>query len=116
MALLFLAMKLSTVELPEASPHTPLYRHIKTFYAEVEAQNGFSIQLIQAAILTALYELGHAIYPAAYLTIGHCARLGQAMGLHARISEVPSMLQKSTTWTEQEERRRVWWAIVILDR
>ena len=42
-------------------------------------------------ILTAIYEYAHAIYPAAYITIGTCARYGL-------------------------ERRRFWWAIVILDR
>jgi len=26
------------------------------------------------------------------------------------------MLPRCTTWTEQEERRRVWWGVIILDR
>lgn len=115
MALLFMAMKLSTSEIPDyESAQTLLYRDVKSFYSHVESQYGYSIQLIQALILVSLYELGHGIYPAAYLTIGHAARLGHAMGLHQR--DVPQMLQRPTTWTEQEERRRVWWAIILLDR
>ncbi|KAL6408671.1 hypothetical protein AUP68_07615 [Ilyonectria robusta] len=40
---------------------------------------------LQAAVLLlAFYEVAHAIYPAAYLTIGHCARLGHALGIHDR--------------------------------
>jgi hypothetical protein len=114
-ALLFLAMKLAASEVPEGMlPQTQLYQDVKSFYNYVEAQNGFSIQMKQALLLISLYELGHAIYPAAYLSIGHAARLGNAMGLHDR--DAPQMLQRRTTWTEQEERRRVWWAVIILDR
>jgi hypothetical protein len=36
------------------------------------------------------------------------------MGLHDR--KAPQMLVRCNTWTEQEERRRVWWGIVVLDR
>lgn len=114
-ALLFLAMKLATSEPPEgASPQTDLYSLVKSFVNYIESQNGFTIQLIQSNLLVALYEFGHGIYPASYLTIGHTARLGHAMGLHQR--GAPQMLPRPTTWTEQEERRRVWWAVVILDR
>ncbi|MBE3046106.1 fungal specific transcription factor domain-containing protein, partial [Candidatus Bathyarchaeota archaeon] len=31
----------------------------------------------------ALYEISNAIYPAAYLTVGHCARLGHVLGIHS---------------------------------
>lgn len=114
-ALLFLAMKLLANEIAEGMPaQTQLYQDVKSFYIYLEAQNGFSIQMIQALLLTSLYEIGHGIYPAAYLTVGNAARVGHAVGLHAR--EVPQMLQRCTTWTEQEERRRVWWGVLILDR
>ena len=114
-ALLFLAMKLACSEIPEAMPpETQIYQDIKSFYNYVESQNGFSIQMIQALLLIALYEAGNCIYPAAYLSVGHAARLGHAMGLHER--GVPQMLPRCTTWTEQEERRRVWWGVIIMDR
>ncbi len=114
-ALLFLAMKLACSEIPEGMPpQTQLYQDVKSFYHYIEAQNGFSIQMLQALLLIALYESGHSIYPAAYLSIGNAARLGHAMGLHDR--HAPQMLPRCNTWTEQEERRRVWWAILILDR
>lgn len=95
-------------------PQTQLYQDVKSFYHYVEAQNGFSVQMIQALLLIALYEIGNSIYPAAYLSIGNAARLGHAAGLHDR--KAPQMLPRCTTWTEQEERRRLWWGVVILDR
>jgi hypothetical protein len=114
-ALLFLAMKLACSEIPEGMPpQTQLYQDVKSFYNYIESQNGFSIQMMQALLLIALYETGHSIYPAAYLSIGNASRLGYAMGLHNR--KAPQMLPRCNTWTEQEERRRVWWAILILDR
>ena len=115
-ALLFLAMKLVCSEIAEGMPpQTQLYTDVKSLYSYVESQNGFSIQMIQALLLISLYEMGHAIYPAAYLSIGNAARVGHAMGLHAT-RDAPQMLARPTTWTEQEERRRVWWGVVILDR
>lgn len=123
-ALLFLAMKLVCSETPEelacagipdgSPPQTQLYQDVKSFYNFVEAQNGFSIQMIQASLLIALYEMGHSIYPASYLSVGNSARVGHAMGLHDR--STAQMLPRPNTWTEQEERRRVWWGVIILDR
>ena len=104
-------MKLASSEAPE---QTQLYQDVKSFYNYIESQNGFSIQMIQALLLIALYETGNSIYPAAYLSVGNSARLGHAMGLHAR--HVPQMLPRCNTWTEQEERRRVWWGVIIMDR
>ncbi|KAK6439436.1 hypothetical protein LTR95_004361 [Oleoguttula sp. CCFEE 5521] len=116
MALLFLAMKLAMLPVAEgySARNERLYGEVKGLHAFVESQNGFSVQLLQSALLIALYEIGHGIYPAAYMTVGHCARLGHAMGLHTR--DAPEMLARPATWTEQEERRRVWWSVIILDR
>lgn len=117
LALLFVCMKLITQPPPQGSdtPITSLYWTAKQFYSMVEANNTYSVYLIQAAILLALYEISHAIYPAAYLSTGTCARLGHAMGLHEK-KHTQQMLRRPDTWTEQEEIRRVWWAVIILDR
>lgn len=108
-------MKLASDKIPEHLPaQTQLYQDVKSFYHYVESQNGFSAQMIQALLLIAVYEIGHSIYPAAYLSIGNAARLGYAAGIHDR--DAPQMLPRCTTWTEQEERRRLWWGVVFLDR
>ncbi|KAL2127946.1 hypothetical protein VTI74DRAFT_9936 [Chaetomium olivicolor] len=112
--LLLLALKLINT-FPPAEPRasrTALYHTIKHFYLEVES--AFSILVLQAGVLVALYELGHGIYPAAYLSIGACARYAHALGINATMRTVPT--RRVLTLVEVEERRRVWWVIVILDR
>lgn len=114
-ALLFLAMKLIT-SMPLGNCRnfrTPLYQSIKHFYLEVESSSSLSILVLQAAILISLYELGHGIYPAAYLSIGSCARYGYAIGISVRS---PNIARKPLSFLEVEEQRRAWWAVVILDR
>lgn len=112
-ALLLLVLRLiTTLPLPDLpNPRTPLYHTVKHFYLEVEGS--FSLLVLQAGILVALYELGHGIYPAAFLSIGQCARYAHALGINTS-HMVPAT--KVLTLVEVEERRRVWWAIVILDR
>ncbi|KUJ08129.1 putative fungal-specific transcription factor, partial [Mollisia scopiformis] len=113
--LLLLSIKLITTFPPTnpRNPRTLLYNAVKHFHLEVEGSSVSSILVLQAGVLIALYELGHAIYPAAYMSIGACARYAYALGIH--VSGVVST-RKVLTLVEVEERRRVWWAIVILDR
>jgi hypothetical protein len=115
LALLVFCMHLVAEVLPEETrnPQTPTYFSAKQFYLEVEAAGFLSIQVLQAGVLISLYELGHAIYPSAYLSIGACARYAYALGINRNATSQFSM---PFTWIEQEERRRAWWAIVILDR
>lgn len=113
-ALLLLSLKLVTT-LPPTSPRNPrtsLYYTLKHFYLEVEGSSTVSILVLQAGVLLALYELGQAIYPAAYLSIGACARYAHAIGINSSSVGTKRVL----TLVEVQERRRVWWAIVILDR
>lgn len=112
-ALLLLALKLiTTLPIPDVlNPRTSLYHAVKHFYTEVEGS--FSLPVLQAGILVALYELGHGIYPSAFISIGQCARYAHALGINTGHT-VPAT--KVLTLLEVEERRRVWWAIVILDR
>ena len=115
-ALLVLAIKLITTLPPgrPEKPQTQLYHVTKHYSVEVESSSVFSLPVLQAGVLIALYELGHAIYPAAYLSVGAAARYALALGIGAG-GKVEGG-SKVTTLVEVEERRRVWWAIVILDR
>lgn len=113
--LLLLCLRLITT-LPPARPRdarTPLYYAAKHFFLDIEGEGSFSILVLQACILLGLYEIGHGIYPAAFLTIGACARYAHALGFN--VSKTVKS-RKVLTLVEAEERRRVWWAIVILDR
>lgn len=117
LALLLLCMKLIT-QSPHGNPQvaqTPLYSLAKRQITFVESGALMSLQLLQAIILIAAYEIGHAIYPAAYLTTGQSARLGHLLGLNDR-QAVPQVLKRSGAWAEIEETRRTWWACMLLDR
>ncbi|KAL7942897.1 N-terminal binuclear Zn cluster-containing/DNA binding domain-containing protein [Trichoderma barbatum] len=109
--LLVLSMKLCCAR--GKTWNTPLYEAAKLFHFKIETSGVLSVVVLQAAILIALYELGHSIYPAAYLSVGSCARYATAMGIDKSIlSSSATQLQ----WIEEEECRRIWWAILVLDR
>lgn len=116
--LLALCMKLSCTPLPHDSDagQTDLYKTAKRFYSQIEATGIMSIHILQAALLIATYEAGHAIYPAAYFTVGACARYGTALGVDRLLVELIGDCELRHSWIEIEEMRRVWWGVLILDR
>lgn len=108
---LILAMKLSYEQV--SGPRTPLYQITKYLQFRIENSGALSLQVVQASVLIAVYEMGHGIYPSAFLSIAGCARYGTALGIDK------SILCKDfngISWNELEERRRVWWSILVLDR
>lgn len=117
--LLNLCMKLCCLPVNDdgGRKRTSLYRSIKKFYSEVESTGDLCVQVLQAAIFIAVFEIGDAIYPAAYLTVGGCARYGIAMGLDKiNKTRLGGEHNRTASWMEIEEKRRVWWAILNLDR
>lgn len=75
-------MRLLSLQLDDQeSPVSDLYLHIKQCLLYLGMQNNLSLKRVQAELLIAVYEMGHAIYPAAYLTVGQCVRLGHALNL-----------------------------------
>lgn len=115
-AALLISMKLVTGCLqPDEDPQTPLYRLATQHLSFVASAGSVSLLLLQATLLVAVYEIGHAIYPAAYLSIGNAARLGQLMGIHDRL-DAKELFREAETWTSREEERRTWWFVTFLDR
>jgi hypothetical protein len=110
-ALLIISMKLLLWKPSSKEPDSKhsLYNRARQFRYEIEASGVGSVQFLQASVFIALYEFAHGIYPAAFLSIGACARLGMAFGFDRMESEEQS-------WIELEERKRAWWAVLILDR
>jgi len=95
---------------PGETASSKIYAVAKEFLLHMEMAGCISIYTIQAEILIAMYEMGHAILPGAFTTISTCARHAIALGINGTLN-----IQKNT-WVEQEERNRTWWAIIILDR
>lgn len=95
-------------------PRTAAYSTATRLVHEAETAGVLTLQLLQAKLLVCLYELGHGIYPAAYLSVGSCARYGTALGID-RTNET-SQGNFVTHPMDLEEMRRCWWAVIILDR
>ncbi|KAJ4263275.1 hypothetical protein NW764_016128 [Fusarium oxysporum] len=104
-------MKLHCAQSDEAGE---VYAVAKRCYAYMEANAIVSVKVLQAYLLVGLYEIAHAIYPAAYLTIGGCSRLGHALGIHDR-KRAAQLMPTVDSWTESEEINRTWWGVIILD-
>ncbi|TQW01319.1 fungal specific transcription factor [Cordyceps javanica] len=94
-------------------PKTSLYHAVKRLQFDIESAGILSLQHLQASILIAIYELGHAVYPAAVLSVGRCARYAACLGID-NTARPPASIK--LPWVEVEECCRVWWSIVILDR
>ncbi|KAK0729307.1 hypothetical protein B0T21DRAFT_292626, partial [Apiosordaria backusii] len=115
LAFLFLAMKLVNTPVNEGVEpgQNPLYVAAKRFWGLLEQGGSVSLQFLQGMVLVAVYELGQGVYPAAWVSVGVLGRWVEVLGL-------PGFRGGGgfwgTTWTESEERRRVWWAVYILDR
>ncbi|KAK0387943.1 hypothetical protein NLU13_4187 [Sarocladium strictum] len=123
-ALLALAMKLycasASGQLQGERKHA-LYMLTKWFHSEVEMSDEMNISTMQAAIFIAVFEMGEAIYPAAYLRVGNLVRYGIAMGLdkinHDRLgTSYFGAAALGVPWIDVEEMRRVWWGVLILER
>ncbi len=110
--LLLLAMKLSG-DVVTQTPRTELYTLTKQFQHSVESSGIFSLLVLQAGILIACYELGHGVYPAAFLSLASCARYAIALGVD---SSVGGHLDPKIEALDLEECRRAWWAILVMDR
>lgn len=113
--ILSLVMKLVTWT-PSADgpdPRTTTYFAAKQLLYTSHAASAMTLLALQAHVLMAVYEIGHAIYPAAHISVGACINYAATLGLGwtQRTCE-----DSDLSWVEVEEQRRVWWAIVILDR
>jgi hypothetical protein len=111
-ALLILCMDLLIWVPGEQDPRTRAYSAAKHIYLDLEMQGIVSIQALQAGVLLATYEYGHAIYPSASTSVEACVRYGQLLGINWEAKTA----KKPFGWVEAEEQTRLWWSIVMLDR
>lgn len=117
LTVLIFCMKLinwSPVKQTQDKAKTPAYLAAKRILLAAELDGMLTLQILQASILVLIYEVGHAIFPAAYMSVGTCTKYGLALGIDRQkeISYTASILDI----LEEEERRRAWWATVVFDR
>lgn len=111
--LLIMCMKLvCTYDQNQGSSN--LYNVTKKLSQQLELNGLITVRTVQASLLLCIYETGHGIFPAAFLNISSCARQGVALGLHNKLA--PQLAGNPRSWVDWEERQRVWWMTVILDR
>jgi hypothetical protein len=94
------------------SMQSNLYLTTKSIVSLMEGAGYNDLDAIQCRVMLAFYEMGHSIYPAASVSIAGCARLARATGLDNGVEHEVHGEQKVVL----EERRRTWWAVIILDR
>jgi hypothetical protein len=87
---------------------------VKSSIAISEAANLHSLEIVQSRLLVSLFEFGHAIDPAAFISLAATARAAVAIGLNKEINKPCS--DNLPTCSKKEEGSRVWWGIVMLDR
>lgn len=100
---------------PDAHAVAVFYGSAKHCAAALEAAGLVSLRRLQACLLLAHHELAYGLFPAAYMSVGACARLGQMMGLHSG-REAVRMPRPPLSMIACEEYHRVWWATFVLDR
>lgn len=93
------------------------YRKLKLALFALEQSARFSTNLLAAYALLALHEIGHGIFPAAYLTVSNLARLFCALGLHDRTKATqilprpgmkPFTIHLATSLTACQTHGRKW--------
>jgi len=116
-SLLSLSMALITSLPPDKltlDSFSSLYMLAKSSIAIVEAANINSLEVVQSRVLVSLFEAGHGLEPAAYISIAATTRAAVAIGLNKTLdSPHPEGLDSCA---KLEEGIRVWWGIVMLDR
>ncbi|MCJ1403640.1 hypothetical protein MMC11_006863 [Xylographa trunciseda] len=91
-----------------------LYLTTKMLFAHIQATLPTSTNLVQAALLITIYEYGHGLTDAAYISIGTCARMALTAGLQK--TKLNQILGGGKSWLKEEEERNLWWGIILSDR
>lgn len=107
---ILLAMKLLLSHPSSDSTVSELYFAAKSYLLRLEIAGQISIATLQANLLIGMYEIGHAIFPSAFTTVSTCARHAVVLGIEGTVPV------QGKAWMEQEERNRIWWGTIILDR
>jgi hypothetical protein len=98
----------------EISPRTrSVYVQIKSLYSMVEAIGTISLDMLQCRLLLTTFEVGHAMYPAAYVSAGANIRAAVAFGANKELCKPTGLISFPD---RAEETRKTWQGIVMVDR
>ncbi|THC98944.1 hypothetical protein EYZ11_001581 [Aspergillus tanneri] len=93
-------------------------------YAELDEMKGLgegilSLSICQTWLLIGTYEFRMMCFPRAWVSVGKASRLALMLGLNRLDGMglgVKQSLPPTNDWTENEERRRVFWMAFCVDR
>ncbi|KAG9232373.1 hypothetical protein BJ875DRAFT_81705 [Amylocarpus encephaloides] len=91
-----------------------LHTLCKAFMGMIDAQGCVSLDVIQARTFLLLFEVGHGLYPAGYITMGTLSRSSDALGLYSEAGIAALRLQTEEEFLEESHQTRV--GILILFR
>ncbi|KAL4967589.1 fungal specific transcription factor domain-containing protein [Aspergillus stella-maris] len=86
-----------------------LYVLVNNFIAALTAARVNSLDLLRCRLLLSLYEVGHGMYSAAYMSMGTSIRAAEVLGVDRDYVE-------GAKSTEASDARCVWLGLVVLDR
>ncbi|OOF92585.1 hypothetical protein ASPCADRAFT_509512 [Aspergillus carbonarius ITEM 5010] len=116
--LLLLAMGMITRPLMSGnepdSLRESMYEALKRLFWDKDSVARPSVALIQAGLLLSVYEYGHGLLNASYVTISVCSSMAQVSGL-CNVSQAPP-LPRLGTLASQDEMLHTWWGIIIHER
>ncbi|KAL4943344.1 hypothetical protein BDV06DRAFT_190028 [Aspergillus oleicola] len=103
--------------------HALFYQRARK-YVELDTMKGLGESILTLAhcqtwLLIGCYEYKMMFFPRAWLSTGSASRLAVMLGLHrldGKGLEVKQCLPPPRDWTEEEERRRVFWMAFSVDR
>lgn len=91
-----------------------LYTFAKGAVITLEDSETSSLALLQCRLLINAYEVGHGLYPAAYVSAGSNIRAAEAMGIDTESD--PELLKDIMSPTERQLAKSVWNGMVLLRR
>lgn len=110
--LVLVAMKLLMWKPSDGPRPSRTYVETRQVLNDLENSGSLSFRLLQARILLLVFEYGHAIFPAAILSVAVCSRIGNILGIDQALIPGTSL----ASGLDPEQARRAWWTILLLDR
>ncbi|CAG8008683.1 unnamed protein product [Penicillium nalgiovense] len=99
------------VELPLST--RSMYASLKSFVALLEAMGTNSLEMLQSRLLLTAFEIGHAMYPSAYISASANIRAAVSLGINSTCEDLRKAFRDPQ---KVEEARQTWRGIVITDR
>ncbi|KAI9726996.1 MAG: hypothetical protein M1834_008578 [Cirrosporium novae-zelandiae] len=91
-----------------------IYITAKCMFSTLQSLRRPSLDMVQSGLLIAIYEMQDNALESAYLTIWSCTVMGYDLGLHQNAH--PGLCEAPLQSWALEEKRRIWWGVLIADR